>query len=106
MGGQFMRDTLILNEAVFASRVNGLLIQMHGFEVSTLDSTDFSRDQRCAVREIFRAICCPTLKTILVSGDLGQMRSLLLVRCSVIISGVCQRVVKMVLERFKKRRRH
>src|SRR6516225_7071452 len=77
---------------------------MDGFEVSAFDSTDFSGDQRGAIREILRAVHGPSSKSILVSGECGQMRGLLMIRRALIISRARQGVVKMVLECLKKRR--
>src|ERR1700690_3298537 len=57
--GNLMGDALVLNEAVCASGLNGLLVQAHGIGVPTFDARDFGRHQSGAVLEILRAMLRP-----------------------------------------------
>src|ERR1700733_2207144 len=49
--GYLMRDALVLDEAVLASGLNGLLVQPYGIGVPTFDARELCRHQRVLVGE-------------------------------------------------------
>ena len=49
--GYLMGDALVLNEAVFASGLNSLLVEAHGVGVPTFDAGDLGRHQSVFVGE-------------------------------------------------------
>ena len=49
--GHLMGQRLVLDEAVLASRLNGLLVQLHRIDVASFDAGDLGRHQRVLVGE-------------------------------------------------------
>src|ERR1700733_9459926 len=61
-GCYLMSDALVLNEAVLASGLNGLLVQTHGIGVPTFDARDLGRYQSVLVGEGWRIVFGPLAK--------------------------------------------
>ena len=59
--GKLVRDRLIVDESVCASRADGHLIELLGIERAALDARDFGADERSAVSEVRGAVLGPLL---------------------------------------------
>src|SRR6516164_6749866 len=53
-GCQLVGERLVLDKAVDACRHDGALVKIHGIERTSLETRDFSADQRCTIREVLR----------------------------------------------------
>src|ERR1700738_833130 len=65
--GEFIRERLIVDEAVCLCRTDGLFVEELGIELAALQTGDFRPDQRGAVLKILRAILRPYFKLPVLS---------------------------------------
>ena len=64
-----MGDSFVLDEAVLASRLNGLLVQTHGDSVSPFETGDLGRHQRVLVGESRWIAVGPLAQLLLVRSQ-------------------------------------
>src|SRR6267143_4421921 len=64
--GHLMGKRFVLDEAVLASRLNGLLVQLHRVEGAAFNAGDLSRHQRELVTKSWWKILCPLAQLLLV----------------------------------------
>src|SRR6476620_124601 len=60
--GKLIRYRLIVDEAVCASRAEGVLVELLGIERAALDARDLGADERRTVLEVRRAVFAPLLE--------------------------------------------
>src|ERR1700749_799748 len=100
--GEFVRDRLIVDKAVFMRRSDGLFVKVLGLELAALDACYLRAYQRGAVFEIFRAILRPDFELSVGCRQSLEMLLSLVVPCRVAGRGPRKRAVKFVFRRFKK----
>src|SRR6266850_1446642 len=90
-------ERLVVNEAVRASRADGLFVEPLGVELAAFEACDLGGDQRRPVRKVLRTVVGPRLQQTIVSCqcllELGLFRR----GCPTTKRGPCQRGVEMVL---------
>ncbi len=64
-----MRQRFVLDEAVLASRLNGLLVQAHRVGVSPFEAGDLGQHQRVLIGESRRIVFRPLAQLFAVSGQ-------------------------------------
>src|SRR6202007_2487807 len=70
-GSELVGERLVVNKAVGAGRTDGLFVEAHRVDVSSLEAPDLGADERSTVLEIVRAIRCPELELFVMgSGSL------------------------------------
>src|SRR6266540_1376493 len=105
-GRQFVRDRLVVDEAVCASRADGLLVELLGIERAALDARDLGPDERGAVLEVRRAVLGPFLQLAMVSCQSVLVLSTIRGGCRIAERSPRQRGVELVvcqLEGFRRR---
>src|SRR6266853_1752848 len=100
-GSQLVRQALILDEAVFVRRPDGLFVKVLGLELAALDACYLRAYERGAVFEILRAILRPYFKLSVVCGQSLDMVLSLVGRCRIAGRGPGKCAVKFVFRRFK-----
>src|SRR5260221_6355072 len=80
----FMRDGFVLDEAVFAARLNGLFVKALSIQLATFDSRNLGSDQCCAIPEILGTILCPHNHLLVMGGECLTISDLLIGRCGVV----------------------
>jgi hypothetical protein len=98
---EFVRNALVLSEAVLARRSDGLFIQTLGVQFPAFDAGDLGADQRRVIPEILGAILRPEIDLLVVSGECLQILGPLLGRCKVVLCRPRERVKEKVFSRFK-----
>src|ERR1700751_5630339 len=78
--GQFAGKGLVLSEAIFMRRADGLFVKAHRVGIATLDARNFRRHQRVAISIVFFAIVGPQLKLLQLA--IKQLPIMLLLGCS------------------------
>ena len=101
---KFVRNALVLSEAVLARRSDGLFIQTLGLRLPTFDAGDLGANQCRAVPEILGAILRPGLELLVVGGECLPILGPLLGRCRVVLCSPRERVIEKVLSRLKNSR--
>src|SRR5271163_416616 len=77
---QFVGEAFVLNEAVLARQMNGLLVESLGVDVSLFDAGDLGQDQRVLVAEGGRVAFGPFAELFLVFSQGFAPRLLLIGR--------------------------
>ena len=93
-----MGDALVLNEAVLASGLNGLLVPTHGIGVPACDARDLGRHQSVFVRERGRIVFGPLTQLFPVRRQEIAPTGLLIGRSFLIERRHGQRAVIEVVE--------
>ena len=99
--GELVGERLVVDEAIVASKANGVFIQTLGIELAAFEAGDLGADQRSAVFEIFRAVRCPHLELRVMDGQhlptLGAFRD----EPRIAAGSLRQRRVEMVFRLLK-----
>ncbi len=90
-------ERLVVNEAVRASRADGLFVEPLGVELAAFETRDLGGDQRRPVREVLRTVVRPLLQQAIVDCQCLQVPCLFRHGCCITHRGACERGVEMVL---------
>src|SRR6266853_1363973 len=89
-------ERLVVNEAVRASRADGLFVEPLGVELAAFEARNLGGDERCAVCEVRRAQLGPLLELVMVSGQ-GRFVLDPFRRCCLAQRGARERGVQLIL---------
>jgi hypothetical protein len=97
----FVGNALVVSEAIFASRPDGLLIETLGVQLPAFDPGDLGSNQRQAVPEIVRAILRPKPDLAVCGGKFLPVLKTLFGRRGVISSRPREGIVIKIFGRLK-----
>jgi hypothetical protein len=65
----FVGNTLVVDETIFACEPDGLLVETHRVDVPAIDASDLGQDQGVLVEKGRRTALCPVSKLLQVRGE-------------------------------------
>ena len=100
--GQLVRQSFVLDEAVFMCRPDRLLVQLLGIDDAAVDACDLRADQCRTALEILRTMRRPDFELFVMDRQRGPMLRLLFGADGITESGPGEPAIEFILRRLEK----